>query len=156
MRTASSFRALTGREPARGAAVVFDAGEREHPKVDKVRRAVELLARDGPDFAFDGELQLDAAIVPEIARSKAPASPTAGRANTLIFPDLDAGNIGYKLASAPRGGDGGRPDPAGALPPGERPLPRACTADDIVLVRRGHRIAGHGLVSMRGVDYPRF
>ncbi len=72
-------------------------GSAKHEKVDKVRRATEILKEKNVDFAFDGELQLDAAIVPRVSVSKSPDSPLGGNANILIFPDLGAGNIGYKL-----------------------------------------------------------
>jgi phosphate acetyltransferase len=72
-------------------------GSAEHPKVDKVRSAVKLFKEKYPELKADGELQLDAAIVAEVGSKKAPGSAVAGKANVLIFPDLDAGNIGYKL-----------------------------------------------------------
>lgn len=72
-------------------------GSAEHPLVGKVRQALEIIRQKYPQLKVDGEMQLDAAIVPEVAGMKAPKSPVAGHANTLIFPDLNAGNIGYKL-----------------------------------------------------------
>jgi len=95
--TASTRRAILGDEPKVALLSFSTRGSAQHEKVEKVQQTVKILGERRVDFAFDGEMQLDAAIVPHIARMKAPDSKVAGQANTLVFPDLQSGNIGYKL-----------------------------------------------------------
>ena len=100
---------------------------------EKVREAIEILKQRNVDFDFDGELQLDAAIVPEVAASKAPGSKVAGYANVLIFPDLDSGNIGYKMTQRLAKAKALGPLIQGLASP-VHDLSRGCSVDDIVEV----------------------
>ena len=96
LESAYSFEFLTGNKPYVAMLSYSTLGSASHVDVDKVREAT-MLVKEKKSVVVDGELQLDAAIVPEVAKMKAPDSEVAGRANVLIFPNLDAGNIGYKL-----------------------------------------------------------
>lgn len=96
--SAQSFRLLTKQEPKVAFLSYSTKGSAKNPSIDKLVHVVEELKQRKVDFEVDGELQLDAAIIPEVAKIKAPDSPVAGKANVLIFPNLEAGNIGYKMA----------------------------------------------------------
>ncbi|WP_426349302.1 phosphate acetyltransferase [Alloiococcus sp. CFN-8] len=108
-------------------------GSADHELVEKVRTATELAKTQRPDLNIDGELQLDAAIVPKVASQKAPHSPVAGKANVLIFPDLQAGNIGYKLVQRFANAEAIGPVCQGFAKP-INDLSRGCSVEDIVNV----------------------
>ena len=129
--SAASFKSLIQEEPVVGMLSHSTKGSAEHEDIDKVVKATKLAKEEYPEYNIDGEFQLDAAIVPSIGRSKAPDSEAAGKANVLVFPDLDAGNIGYKLVQQLAKAEAYGPITQGIAKP-VNDLSRGCSFEDIV------------------------
>ena len=129
--SADSFKLLVNEEPKVAFLSHSTMGSAKHEDVDKVVEAVKIAKERYPHYQMDGELQLDAAIIPSVAASKAPNSSVAGCANVLVFPDLDAGNIGYKLVQRLAKAEAYGPICQGIAAP-VNDLSRGCSSDDIV------------------------
>lgn len=129
--TARSFKQIIGKQPRVAMLSYSTMGSAKAEEVDKVRNATNLVKEKEPDILVDGEMQFDAAIVPSVAKSKAPESNVAGKANTFVFPDLQAGNIGYKLVERLAKAEAYGPICQGMAKP-VNDLSRGCKAEDIV------------------------
>ena len=131
--SAKTHQKLVGTEPSVAMLSFSTKGSAKHPLADKVVEALQIVKKIEPSLNIDGELQFDAAYIPEIGNRKAPGSPVAGKANVFIFPDLNAANIGYKLVQRLAGAEAVGPVIQGLAKP-FNDLSRGCSVDDIVNV----------------------
>ncbi len=131
--TAQSCKSFLGVDARVGMLSFSTKGSAKHEDADKVLKALEIAKGMAPDLQIDGELQADAALLPKVGAKKAPGSPVAGKANTIIFPDLDAGNIGYKLVERLAGAEAVGPIIQGLAKP-VNDLSRGCSVEDIISV----------------------
>ena len=131
--SAKTHQKLVGTEPSVAMLSFSTKGSAKHPLADKVIEALQIVKKIEPSLNIDGELQFDAAYIPEIGNRKAPGSPVAGKANVFIFPDLNAANIGYKLVQRLAGAEAVGPVIQGLAKP-YNDLSRGCSVDDIVNV----------------------
>lgn len=129
--SAASYKALTNKTPRVAMLSFSTSGSANHPKVSKVVEATRIAKAADPDLLIDGELQFDAAFVPEVAAQKAANSPLQGRANVFVFPSLNAGNLGYKIAQRIGGAEAIGPVLQGLAKPAND-LSRGCSAEDVL------------------------
>jgi len=139
--TAANYKKLTDDEPRVAMLSFSTKGSASHPLVEKVQKATALVKQKSPTLIVDGELQVDAAIVPSVSAMKAPGSPVAGMANVFIFPNLDAGNIAYKLTQRLAGAEAFGPIIQGLKKPCYD-LSRGCSVSDIVTMAAINVVAG--------------